>query len=65
MKTHASLKPDLDTIQKSRIPVVRGKDGEDYYQIHYQIHARYFSAHCEYSLWYEGKDHGSVKVEYA
>ncbi|KAJ5105553.1 hypothetical protein NUU61_002900 [Penicillium alfredii] len=48
----------------SRIPVVRGQDREDYYEVSFQIHATYYSAHCEYSLWFEGKNHGGVKVEY-
>ncbi|XHG03295.1 hypothetical protein AWENTII_006610 [Aspergillus wentii] len=64
MKQHAFLNPSLGVIQKARIPICLGKDGKNYNQIHFQIHAAYFSAHCEYTLWYEGKNHGSVKVDY-
>lgn len=65
VKEHATLNPRLDRILKARIPIRRGKDGCDYYEPHYQIHAAFFSAHCEYSLWFEGKNHGSIKVDYA
>ncbi|OJJ46617.1 hypothetical protein ASPZODRAFT_96949 [Penicilliopsis zonata CBS 506.65] len=65
MKKHARLDPNLSQIQKDRIPVVQGKDGENYYKIDFKIHAAYFSAHCEYTLWYEDKDHGYVDVRYS
>ncbi|RJE19396.1 Hsp70 protein [Aspergillus sclerotialis] len=65
IKQHACLSPRLNSILKERIPVVEGKDGNKYYQVEYQIHAAYFSAHCEYTLWFGGKDHGTVKVDYA
>ncbi|KOC14413.1 hypothetical protein AFLA70_335g001231 [Aspergillus flavus AF70] len=65
IKKHAVLNPNLDAIEKARIPVRLGQDDEEYYEVHFQIHATYFSAHCEYALWYEGKDHGSVRVDYA
>ncbi|PKY02863.1 actin-like ATPase domain-containing protein [Aspergillus campestris IBT 28561] len=64
MKKHADLNPPLSKIQKGRLPIVKGTDGEDYYHIQYEIHAAYFSAHCQYSLWYEGVNHGDVKVDY-
>lgn len=63
-KQHAVLNPRLDRIQKSRLQTCTGTDGEKYYQISFEIHAVYYSAHCEYTLWYEGKDHGRVKVDY-
>ncbi|PYI05259.1 actin-like ATPase domain-containing protein [Aspergillus sclerotiicarbonarius CBS 121057] len=63
-KTHAILNPVLSKSQKKRIPKCRGNDGEQYYEIAFKIDAAYFSAHCEYTLWYEGKNHGSVKVDY-
>lgn len=65
MEQHATLNPSLDRILKSHIPIVCGEDMEDYYQMSFDIHAAYFSAHCEYTLWFEGKDHGTVKVDYA
>ncbi|PIG87213.1 hypothetical protein AARAC_004202, partial [Aspergillus arachidicola] len=65
IKKHAVLNPNLDAIEKARIPVCLGQDDEEYYEVQFQIHATYFSAHCEYALWYEGKDHGSVRVDYA
>lgn len=65
IKKHAYLSPKLNRILKERIPVVEGKDGNEYYQVNYEIHAAYFSAHCEYTLWFGGKNHGTVKVDYA
>ncbi|KAF9886679.1 hypothetical protein FE257_011193 [Aspergillus nanangensis] len=50
MKQHAVLHPRLGRIEQGRIPVCYGCDGESYYKISYEIHASYFSAHCEYSL---------------
>lgn len=64
MRPHAVLHPALDSQLRERIPSVRGADGKDYYQVSYEIHAYHYSAHCEYSLWFGGKDHGSVEVEY-
>ncbi|PLB48097.1 actin-like ATPase domain-containing protein [Aspergillus steynii IBT 23096] len=63
-KRHAVLNPQLDKIQKDRLETCIGADGEEYYEISFEIHAVYYSAHCEYTLWYEGKDHGRVKVDY-
>ncbi|KAL5365133.1 hypothetical protein BJX96DRAFT_181405 [Aspergillus floccosus] len=64
MKMHAVLHPSFDGIEQSRMSTHFGKDGERYYRIDYEIHASYFSAHCEYPLWYEGANHGNVKVDY-
>lgn len=64
MEEHAVLHPELDPILRMRIPTVRGADMKRYYQVSYEIHATYYSAHSEYSLWFEGKNHGVVKVDY-
>lgn len=64
MKKHAVLNIPLSKIQKERMPTDKGADGEEYYCLEYEIHAAYFSAHCEYTLWYEGVYHGEVKVDY-
>lgn len=64
MKEHAKLDPRLDRILKTHIPVRRGRDGYDYYEPEYQVQAAFFSAHSEYTLWFEGKNHGTVKVDY-
>ena len=64
MKKHAKLNPILSQIEQYRIPTCRGADDELYYTIDYQIHAMYHSAHCEYTLWYEGRNYGSVKADY-
>lgn len=60
MKEHANLDPRLDRILKTHIPVRRGRDGYDYYEPEYQVQAAFFSAHSEYTLWFEGKNHGTV-----
>ncbi|KAE8411147.1 hypothetical protein BDV36DRAFT_306351 [Aspergillus pseudocaelatus] len=65
VKKHAVLNPNLDAIEKARMPVRLGYDNQEYYHIGYEIHATYFSAHCEYALWYEGRNHGGVRVDYA
>ncbi|GKZ72046.1 hypothetical protein AnigIFM50267_008098 [Aspergillus niger] len=64
VKQHAKLNPILSQIEKNRIPTCHGADNELYYTIGFQIHAVYYSAHCEYMLWYEGRNYGSVKAEY-
>lgn len=64
MRRHAVLHPTLDPKLRRKIQPVRGVDGKDYYKVDFQIHTRYYSAHCEYSLWFMGKDQGSVDVEY-
>ncbi|KAI9037958.1 Hsp70 family protein [Aspergillus affinis] len=64
IKEHAVLEPKLHRIQRSRMPTRWGADGQKYYQISFEIHAFYYCAHCKYEIWYEGKNHGSVKVEY-
>jgi hypothetical protein len=64
IKKHAILEPPLDRISKATIPVKVGADWKEYYEVEYKIQARYYSAHCEHSLWFGGKDHGSVKVDY-
>ena len=65
MKVHATLDPRLDRILKTHVPIRRGKDCYNYYVPEYQVQAAFFSAHCEYNLLFEGKDHGGVKVDYA
>lgn len=64
MKLHTVLHPQLDSILRQQIPLVRGADNEKYYSLAYEIHAVYYSAHCEYSLWFKGKNHGAVRVDY-
>lgn len=64
MRRHTVLNPTLDPKLRRKIQSVRGIDGEDYWEVNYEIHAHYFSAHCEYSLWFGGKNQGSIEVEY-
>ena len=64
MKKHADLNPPLSRIEKEGIPTSKGAVGEDYYDLEFEIHAAYFSAHCQYTLWYEGVNHGDVQVNY-
>ncbi|KAJ6108479.1 hypothetical protein N7523_009802 [Penicillium sp. IBT 18751x] len=60
MRTHCKLHPVLNRALQNRITVTKGTDGEDYHTVLYQIHANYYSAHCDYSLWFEGQNHGTV-----
>ncbi|KAJ5347113.1 actin-like ATPase domain-containing protein [Penicillium brevicompactum] len=64
MKLHTVLHPQLDSILCQQIPRVHGADNEMYYDVAYEVHAVYYSAHCEYSLWFAGKNHGAVRVDY-
>jgi hypothetical protein len=64
MRRHATLNAKLDAKVRKGIPIKRGADGEDYYAMEYDLHAHYFSAHCEVSFWFEDKHQGSVKVIY-
>lgn len=50
---HAVLKPRLGPLLRERIPAIQRRDGESYY-----------SAHCDYSLWFEGQKHCTVTVDY-
>ncbi|RAH52240.1 hypothetical protein BO85DRAFT_464003 [Aspergillus piperis CBS 112811] len=61
---HATLNPSLGVIEKERIPIERGADNKLYYVVQYEIHAVYYSAHYVYTLWYEGRNYGSVKADY-
>lgn len=63
IEKHATLDAPLHRIEKDNVPIYRGAGGQKYYRVIYEVRAAYFSAHCEYSLWYNDKDHG--KVEYA
>ncbi|GAD95968.1 hypothetical protein ANI_1_734144 [Paecilomyces variotii No. 5] len=64
IKQHVRLCPELGEIPRSKIPICRGKDGKLYYRLKYEIHAAYFSAHCEYTLWHGGQNYGTVKATY-
>ncbi|KAJ9315072.1 hypothetical protein DTO271D3_4525 [Paecilomyces variotii] len=64
MKKHVHLCPSLGEIPRSRIPIRTGKDRRSYYILNFKIHAAYFSAHCEYTLWHEGQNYGTVKATY-
>lgn len=64
MEQHTVLHPELDRILRENIPLVRGADDRQYYKLDYKVHATYYSAHCEYSLWFAGKNHGAVRVDY-
>lgn len=64
MRRHATLDVTLDPNLRLNIPVKRGKDGENYFVMSHEFHAHYFSAHCDVSLWFEGRHHGSVQITY-
>lgn len=64
MRLHARLEVSLDATLRLNIPTRRGMDGKKYYGTHFQFHAYYFSANCQVSMWFEGKDHGAVQITY-
>lgn len=41
-----------------------GKDRKSYWKLDYEIRIKFFSAHTEYSLWYNDKCYGNVKAKY-
>ncbi|KIW19845.1 hypothetical protein PV08_00420 [Exophiala spinifera] len=59
------LHADLSTISTSVIPIERGADNRRYYKLDYEIKATFFSAHTEWSLWYNNVEYGKVRAEYA
>nr|KAK5442177.1 hypothetical protein LTR18_006030 [Exophiala xenobiotica] len=65
MKKLVVLEADLSRIARSTIPIDKGMDGQDYYVLTFQIKVKFFSAHTQYSLWYNGVEYGNVKAEYA
>ena len=65
VKHLAILNADLSSIPSHRYKTVTGADEQQYYEIHFQIRATFFSAHTEYSLWFAGESFGSVQAEYA
>lgn len=64
MRLHARFEVSLDATLRRNIPIRRGMDGNSYYETHFQFHAHYFSAHCQVSMWFGGKDHGAVQITY-
>ena len=65
MRKHAVLHPRLASSLQQKIPKVRGADNQHYYKVDFQVHANYYSAHCDYSLWVEGENQGTVEVHYS
>lgn len=39
-------------------------DKKKYYEIRYDIHSAFFSAHTEYSLWFQDECYGRVNAKY-
>ncbi|KIY00568.1 uncharacterized protein Z520_03231 [Fonsecaea multimorphosa CBS 102226] len=64
VKEFVELTADLAAIHHSMIPIRKGKDGQMYYVLEYQIKIAFFSAHMEFSLWYLGTEYGKVKAEF-
>lgn len=59
----ADLKADFSNIPQ-QASIERGKDGQTYYGIVFEIHVNLYSAHTEYSLWYNGKSYDTINAEY-
>lgn len=58
------LNADLSAIALTDIPIRVGADGKDYYILDFQIKVAFFSAHMEFSLWYQGKQYGKVDAQF-
>lgn len=64
IRKHVELKAKLSSIPVRALRKVTGKDGKKYYRIDYEIRFKFFSAHIEYSLWYEDICYGTVDAKY-
>lgn len=64
VKHLVTLNVDLSRIPTHRYYTRTGPDGEQHYDLHYQIRATFFSVHTEYALWFDGENMGSVEAEY-
>ncbi|GLI78720.1 hypothetical protein PoHVEF18_007041 [Penicillium ochrochloron] len=64
LRMHARLDTTFDPTLRLKIPLQRGRDGNDHYNTSFEFHAHYFSAHCQVSLWFEGQHHGAVQITY-
>ena len=64
MKKLVNLIADLSVIPRNGVPTKLGADGKTHYCLDFEIKVTFFSAHMEFSLWYEGKEYGKVKAEF-
>ncbi|KAL9052621.1 MAG: hypothetical protein Q9206_004239 [Seirophora lacunosa] len=64
VKYLARLTADLSCIPANDLAQKTGKDGRQYYSVHYDIEMQYYSAHTKYSLVYKNVKYDSVTVEY-
>ena len=60
----ARLTADLSCIPPNDLAQKTGKDGRQYYSVHYDIEMTYFSAHTKYAMVYKNVKYDSVTVEY-
>lgn len=65
VKHLVTLKYDLSVIPVHRYQIITGADHKKYYQISYEIKITFFSAHMDYSLWFQGKNYGAVQAVYS
>lgn len=64
MKQLLTITADLSSIRLHKLPIKTGADGKAYYDLAFQVKVAFFSAHMEFSLWYNKKEYGKVKAEY-
>ncbi|KAL8797968.1 MAG: hypothetical protein Q9182_007072 [Xanthomendoza sp. 2 TL-2023] len=60
----ARLTADLSCIPANDLAQKTGKDGRQYYSVHYDIEMTYYSAHTKYAMVYKNVRYDSVTVEY-
>ncbi|KAL8851909.1 MAG: hypothetical protein Q9221_003236 [Calogaya cf. arnoldii] len=60
----ARLTADLSCIPANDLAQKTGKDGRQYYSVHYDIEMTYYSAHTKYAMVYKNVKYDSVTVEY-
>jgi hypothetical protein len=60
----ATLPADLSSIPLAQLDKRLGADGKEYYVIRYEIRGVFYSAHIEYSLWYNDQCYGKVDAKY-
>lgn len=64
VRPHVFLTSALSLIPKKKLMQRTGKDKKKYYEIMFEVRTNFFSAHTEYSMWYEDVRYGKVDAEY-
>lgn len=64
MRKHVTIFAKLSSVPIRALRKTTGKDQKKYYRADYEIRFTFFSAHTEYSLWYDDVCYGKVEAAY-